>query len=159
MKFIWTENGKVLTKTVYNADFVQWAKSHGGRWDPHNKVWGFDISKLLEVSWALYKYYSIVDTSIIDCVTIEYLAEKFETYKTNHQTVISIGGQIMAYRPRRDSPVVLIRSEIVSGEFSPRGGSRYNPRVEANGVTLRSSIPRLIYEKLSEEEKKEVKLI
>lgn len=159
-KNIWVEgDGTVVTHTRYNADFVQWAKWHGGKWHPEDKTWRFEKDRLLDVGRALYKYFGIIDPSLFETVKIEYPGGEFEVYTSNgRSTVVVLGGYVMAWRPQRDQPVILRRTEIVSGTFPARGGSTNYPRVEADGVILRSIVPRFVIDQLSEAEKKGVKI-
>lgn len=66
---------------------------------------------------------------------------------------IEIRGRKLVHRPGRDEDVVLDRGvRIVSGKFQGWGGSRNNPKLEANDAIIEFAASRAMYDYIVEHE-------
>lgn len=119
------EGDKLKVKSPYHPDFPRWAKRLGGKW--RDKCWIFAVRDEDSVRDLCHTCYGTDGETEIETVDVRI------KIRGGEQTVWACGRRI-AYRPERDSDVILGENVIVvSGDFTRSGGSRRSPIIEVLG--------------------------
>lgn len=119
----------VLLYAPYHPEMPAKARAIGGKWQPSNKNWAFDIRDEQRVRDLACEIYG-TDGTPTQTVTVHLAVQYYG------QTLYFAGREI-AHRPSRDSSVRLGHGVIViAGGFDSRGGSVKNPRLDTKDGTI-----------------------
>lgn len=122
-------DGKVSVAAPYAEEFVRLARQSGGKWDRARRVWVWSADNADLARKAVRDVYGIDVDAPQPLVTVEVDAGCLPEEGNR----LLLGGLTVATRFYRDSQVRLADNAVVvnGGLFSPSGGSRNKPRVEA----------------------------
>lgn len=138
--------GKIRVRSQYNKYWIDKAKSLGGRWLPHDKVWEFSEEKEDIVKDSLFEIYG-ENGSPVEKVKVNIDLDVFD-----YDQELDICGIVAAIRPSRDAKVILKNGAyLISGSFLSSGGSSKYPSITAiPGTIVRLEIPISIYMKVKD---------
>jgi hypothetical protein len=120
-------DGRVTVRAPYHPDWPAAAKRLGGRWDPGNKTWQFDLRDAERVRQELVRVYGWDGSYPVEIVDLRI---RLDLLRASTSSSIWIYGRMVAERPARDSRVRLGSGVVlVTGGFPSSGGSRKYPEV------------------------------
>lgn len=128
-----TSSIETIADTPYHNDFVQRAKTIGGRWDSARRVWTFDPRDDARVRELVVSLFGTDGSEPEgDLVTVR-IALREDGGWSNKMT---FAGRTVAERPGRDwAPKLAANVVLVEGKWEASGGSRNNPRL-AGGTAV-----------------------
>lgn len=137
------ENGKIKVQSDYNREFIGGVKTLGGKWS--SPWWCVPEENEEALDILLQRVYGegLSPAELVDLIVdLGALSED--------NGAIRMDGKLLARRPSRDSLVQLGDGVVlVSGALSESGGSRCNPRVDADEGTIVKVylVPAALYER------------
>lgn len=143
------ENGKVYVQSDYNRDYISRAKGIQGRWNA--PYWVFpeeNIDELRELLLDVYGECGDLAEEAPVTVTVDLDLDKYK-----YGAEVTIGSFVAVKRRYRDSEVIYADNVmLVSGGFTPTGGSAKHPAVyHETGTVIRvKDIPVRLYEKIKD---------
>jgi hypothetical protein len=127
----------ICVESPYNPDLPSQAKKLGGKWNPSEKCWSFDIrdeQRVAEMYVGIYGEWDSADQPAADMVTARVTVCK-DGLSVYHGGLF-FGGRQVARATGRDSGAKLATGVILlSGDFTS-GGSVKNWRTLADGGTV-----------------------
>ena len=144
------ENGKIYVQSDYNRDYISRAKGLQGRWSA--PYWVFpeeNINELRELLLDVYGECGELAEEAPVTVTVDL---DLDDYKYGAE--VTIGSFVAVRRWGRDREVSFADNVmVVSGGFTPTGGSAKHPAVyHEQGTIIRvKDIPVKLYEKIKDE--------
>lgn len=128
------DNGKIAVTSPFNRTFIADAKTRlAGRWNPAKKAWTFDPANEERVRDLVRRIYGLEDSEEdIERVTVTVDMSEWEDFKG-----LQVGGVRVIERYHRDrAPRLAENVTVLSGGFSPSGGSMANPRFGKNNAVI-----------------------
>lgn len=146
-----TDNGTIAVASPYSKEFVEAAKTLGGRWNSESRTWEFSTRDEQRVRDLLHKLFG-TDGNPHEAADLVTVRTALQRHECSHRDEDGPGravfaGRLIARRPTRNSPVKLSDGVVlVEGTLSRGGGSARYPEIDASSdviVEIRD-IPRSI---------------